>query len=300
MVASANNARHHNSQQEEPNMYELTLSGNTLDHYIAQINQYELLDRETERELAIRYREENDLEAAQRLVCANLRFVVKIAHEYRAYGLKLLDLIQEGNIGLMKAVKKFNPERNNRLISYAVWWIRAYIHNFIINSWSMVKIGTTQARRKLFFKLKQTQDQLQRDTGEITDEAVAEHLHVHADEVREMTTRLSGDQSLDVELIEGEGHTWLDKLASTDSDQEHLLIEYEEERKRESSVEQALSTLKPREQEIVRARILAESPATLQQLAERFSISRERVRQIEKRALERLRAYMETSMADNS
>ncbi|MFW6387593.1 MAG: sigma-70 family RNA polymerase sigma factor, partial [Thermodesulfobacteriota bacterium] len=164
-------------------MYELTLSGNTLDHYIAQINQYELLDRETERELAIRYREENDLEAAQRLVCANLRFVVKIAHEYRAYGLKLLDLIQEGNIGLMKAVKKFNPERNNRLISYAVWWIRAYIHNFIINSWSMVKIGTTQARRKLFFKLKQTQDQLQRDTGEITDEAVAEHLHVHADEV---------------------------------------------------------------------------------------------------------------------
>jgi len=280
-------------------MYELTLSGNTLDHYIAQINQYELLDRETERELAIRYREENDLEAAQRLVCANLRFVVKIAHEYRAYGLKLLDLIQEGNIGLMKAVKKFNPERNNRLISYAVWWIRAYIHNFIINSWSMVKIGTTQARRKLFFKLKQTQDQLQRETGEITDEAVAEHLHVHADEVREMTTRLSGDQSLDIELIEGEGQTWLDKLASTDSDQEHMLIEYEEERKLESSVGQALSTLKPREQEIVRARILAESPATLQQLAERFSISRERVRQIEKRALERLRAYMETSMADN-
>ena len=274
-------------------MYELTLTGNTLDHYIAQINQYKLLDRETEHELALRYREENDLEAAQRLVCSNLRFVVKIAHEYRAYGLKLLDLIQEGNIGLMKAVKKFNPERNNRLISYAVWWIRAYIHNFIINSWSMVKIGTTQARRKLFFKLKQTQDQIQRDTGEISDDAVAEHLHVNAAEVREMTTRLSGDQSLDVEMIEGEGQTWLDRLASPDTDQEHLLIESEEESNRNSTVEQALSTLKPREQEIVRKRILAESPATLQQLAEQFSISRERVRQIEKRALQRLRTSME-------
>jgi RNA polymerase sigma-32 factor len=274
-------------------MYELTLSGNTLDHYIAQINQYELLDRDTERDLAVRYREENDLDAAQRLVCANLRFVVKIAHEYRAYGLKLLDLIQEGNIGLMKAVKKFNPERNNRLISYAVWWIRAYIHNFIINSWSMVKIGTTQARRKLFFKLKQTQDQLERDTGEISDDAVAEHLNVNAAEVREMTTRMGGDQSLDVELVEGEGQTWLDKLASTEVDQEHLLIEYEETNNRHNSVEQALSILKPREQEIIRERILAESPATLQHLAERFEISRERVRQIEKRALERLRTCME-------
>lgn len=279
-------------------MYELTLTGNTLDHYIAQINQYKLLDRETEHELALRYREENDLEAAQRLVCSNLRFVVKIAHEYRAYGLKLLDLIQEGNIGLMKAVKKFNPDRSNRLISYAVWWIRAYIHNFIINSWSMVKIGTTQARRKLFFKLKQTQDQLQRDTGEMSDDAVAEHLHVNAAEVREMTTRLSGDQSLDAELIEGEGQTWLDKLASSDTDQEHRLIEDEEESNRNSAVEHALDTLNPREQEIVRERILAESPATLQKLAEHFSISRERVRQIEKRALERLRTCMETQAAE--
>lgn len=275
-------------------MYQLALTGNTLDHYMAQINQYKLLDREAERELALRYRNENDLDAAQLLVCSNLRFVVKIAHEYRAYGLKLLDLIQEGNIGLMKAVKKFNPERNNRLISYAVWWIRAYIHNFIINSWSLVKIGTTQERRKLFFKLKQTQAQLQRENGEACDDAVAAHLHVNAEEVREMTTRLSGDQSLDVEFIEGEGQTWLDKLASTDSDQERLLIEHEEERNRNSAVKQALSTLNPREQEIVRERILAESPATLQKLAERFSISRERVRQIEKRALERLRACMET------
>lgn len=162
----------------------------------------------------------------------------------------------------------------------------------------MVKIGTTQARRKLFFKLKQTQNQIERDTGEMSDDAVAEYLHVNADEVREMTTRLSGDQSLDVELIEGEGQTWLDRLASSDADQEHLLIESEENDNRTNAVEEALSTLKPREQEIVRERILAESPATLQQLAEHFSISRERVRQIEKRALERLRSCMEPQVAE--
>ena len=279
-------------------MYELALTGNTLDHYVAQINRYELLDRDTERELALRYRNENDLEAAQSLVCANLRFVVKIAHEYRAYGLKMLDLIQEGNIGLMKAVKKFNPERNNRLISYAVWWIRAYIHNFIINSWSMVKIGTTQARRKLFFKLKQAQEQLQRETGEIDDDAIAARLDVNADEVREMTTRLSGDQSLDVEIAEGEGLTWMDKLASTDTDQELLLIESEEQQNRNTAVTTALSTLNEREQNIVRQRILADTPATLQQLAEQYSISRERVRQIEKRALQRLRSHMEPEPAE--
>ncbi|MDD2558906.1 MAG: RNA polymerase sigma factor RpoH [Desulfuromonas sp.] len=279
-------------------MHELTLTANTLDHYMAQINQYKLIDRETERELAIRYRKENDLEAAQSLICANLRFVVKVAHEYRAYGLKLLDLIQEGNIGLMKAVKKFNPEHNNRLISYAVWWIRAYIHNFIINSWSLVKIGTTQARRKLFFKLKQTQELLQRDTGELSDEAVAAHLHVNVNEVREMSARLGGDQSLDVELVEGEGQTWLDRLPSTDSDQEHRLIENQETQNLTDVVRQALKTLNKREQEIIQARILADTPVTLQHLAEHFSISRERVRQIEKRALQRLRACMETDGAE--
>ncbi|MDY0211816.1 MAG: RNA polymerase sigma factor RpoH [Desulfuromonadaceae bacterium] len=279
-------------------MYGLTLTTNTLDHYMAQINQYQLLDRETERELALRYRNKNDLEAAQNLICSNLRFVVKVAHEYRAYGLKLLDLIQEGNIGLMKAVKKFDPARNNRLISYAVWWIRAYIHNFIINSWSMVKIGTTQARRKLFFKLKQTQELLQRDTGELSDEAVAAHLHVNTEEVREMSARLCGDQSLDAELVEGEGQTWLDRLPSPDSDQEHLLIQNQETQNRTRAVELALKTLDAREQEIIQARILADSPVTLQHLAERFSISRERIRQIEKRALQRLRACMEPEGAE--
>lgn len=274
-------------------MHDLTLSGNTLDHYMTQINQYQLLSRKAERTLALRYRNENDLEAAQHLVCANLRFVVKVAHEYRAYGLKLLDLIQEGNIGLMKAVKKFDPERSNRLISYAVWWIRAYIHNFIINSWSMVKIGTTQARRKLFFKLKQTQELLQRNTEELSDEAVAAHLHVNVAEVREMSARLSGDQSLDVELVEGEGQTWLDRLPSTDSDQEHLLIEHQETQNRTKTITQALKNLDKREQEIIHSRILTDTPATLQHLADQFSISRERVRQIEKRALQRLRACME-------
>ncbi len=279
-------------------MSNVTLTGNTLDQYMTQINQYKLLDRETEYALALRYKNENDLAAAQSLICANLRFVVKVAHEYRAYGLKLLDLIQEGNIGLMKAVKKFDPERNNRLISYAVWWIRAYMHNFIINSWSMVKIGTTQARRKLFFKLKQTQELLQHNAGEYSDEAVAEHLHVNTEEVREMSARLSGDHSLDVEMVEGEGQTWLDRLPSTASSQEQLLIENQETQNRTDAVTQALKTLNKREQKIINARILADTPATLQHLAEQLSISRERVRQIEKRALQRLRTYMDPEYAE--
>ncbi|WP_282754602.1 RNA polymerase sigma factor RpoH [Desulfuromonas thiophila] len=277
-------------------MSALTLTSNSLEHYMTQINRYELLDRETEQELALRYRLHNDLQAAQRLVCANLRFVVKIANEYRAYGLKLLDLIQEGNIGLMVAVKKFDPQRNNRLISYAVWWIRAYIHNFIINSWSLVKIGTSQARRKLFFKLRQTREMLQQQ-GETQDSAIARQLDVSTAEVEEMSVRLARDVSLDAELVEGEDICRLDLLESPEQDQEQLLIAQETELNRQQQVRQALAQLSDRERRIVGRRILAEEPCTLQELADQFGVSRERIRQIEKRALERLRTLLQTDLA---
>ena len=151
-------------------MYSLQLpvAPDSFEHYMSQIHRFPLLSREEEQQLALRYRHEGDLEAAHTLICANLRFVVKIANEYRRYGMKLLDLVQEGNIGLMMAVKKFDPQRGIRLISYAVWWIRAYIQNFIIRSWSLVKLGTTQAQNKLFFKLGQARQAMQRLGGRPT------------------------------------------------------------------------------------------------------------------------------------
>jgi len=166
----------------------------TIDRYVAEINKYPLLTREEEVALAERYRKDGDLEAAHQLVVSNLRFVVKIAHEYRGYSLKLLDLIQEGNIGLMMAVKKFDASKGYRLISYAVWWIRAYIQNFIMRSWSLVKLGTTQAQRKLFFKLRSERERADREAGEgetATTKALAGRLEVAETDVVDMEARLA-------------------------------------------------------------------------------------------------------------
>ncbi len=265
----------------------------TLDIYIAQIKQFELLSRDEEYQLATRYREQGSLEAAQRLICANLRFVVKIAHEYRGYGLKLLDLIQEGNIGLMMALRKFEPQRGLKFITYAVWWIRAYINNFIMKNWSLVKIGTTQAQKKLFFKLGQTRRALRRLTGGDEPGDIARELAVREDEVEDMALRMAArDASLDLELTEGNDYTLLDSLADQRDNQEQLLLEHEEAGLLSSRVEEALGQLKPRERHIIRERILRDSPRTLQELAEHYGISRERVRQIEKSALEKLKGRL--------
>jgi RNA polymerase sigma-32 factor len=266
----------------------------SLDHYLARIKQFELLDRDEETALARRYRRDGDLEAAHRLICGNLRFVVKVANEYRGYGMKLLDLIQEGNIGLMMAVKKFDPDRGIRLISYAVWWIRAYIQNYIVKTWSLVKIGTTQAQKKLFFKLKQTQAALLRLTGREDGEEIAQTLDVRTDEVEEMSRRLAArETSLDVELIEGEHFTLMDTLVDDTPDQESRLIEDEHRRRLSSEVHQAFDCLNDRERKIIQERILDESPRTLQELADDFGISRERVRQLEANALSKLRGTLE-------
>jgi RNA polymerase sigma-32 factor len=266
----------------------------TFDHYLAQIARFDLLTREQEYELAVRYRKRGDLEAAHKLICANLRFVVKIAQEYRAYGMKLLDLIQEGNIGLMLAVKKFDPERGIRLITYAVWWIRAYIQSFILRSWSLVKIGTTQAQKKLFYKLGQTREALRRMTGdeaELTE--VARELEVRSEEAEEMALRMAArDASLDIDLTEGEGYSLLDTLADERENQEEQLLQREEEALLSARVQQALERLNERERRIIRERILSEQPATLQELADEWGISRERVRQLEKNALEKVKGAL--------
>lgn len=264
------------------------------DHYLARISHFDLLSREEEYELARRYRRQGDLQAAHRLICANLRFVVKIANEYRAYGMKTLDLIQEGNIGLMMAVKKFDPERGIRLITYAVWWIRAYIQSFIIHSWSLVKIGTTQAQKRLFFKLGQAREAIRQLTdGEDDLHEVAHQLHVRDEDVEEMALRMGGrDASLDLELSEGSDYSLMDTLADERDNQEALLLQHEERSLLSSRVQQALGRLNEREQRIIHDRILSEQPRTLQELADDYGISRERIRQLEKNALDKLKGAL--------
>lgn len=262
----------------------------SFDHYMKQVNRFDLLSPEEELLLARRYRQQGDLQAAHRLTCANLRFVVKVALEYRGYGLRILDLIQEGNIGLMLAVKKYDPERGVRLISYAVWWIRAYIQNFIVRSWSLVKIGTTQAQKKLFFKLNQARNSLRQKTGGESTEQLAQQLEVRDQEIEEMALRLGArDASLDLELAPGEGFTLLDTLADQRDNQETALMQRQESQKDRRQVQRALAMLNPRERQIVQDRFCGETQRTLQELANDYGISRERVRQIEKSALEKLR-----------
>ncbi len=274
----------------------LVLDG--FDHYMAQVKRFDLLSREEEYELAMRYRRHGDLESAQQLICANLRFVVKIALEYRSYGMKLLDLIQEGNIGLMMAVKKFDPERGIRLISYAVWWIRAYINNYIVKTWSLVKIGTTQAQKKLFFKLKQTQAALLRLTGKEDRDELARELEVRNEDVDEMVQRMAArDTSLNAELVEGESSTLLENLADDSDNQETQLLANEQQQMLSSQVQTALSRLNPREKQIIHDRILSDTPRTLQELADDYGISRERIRQLEKNALHKMRDVLKPELS---
>jgi len=271
----------------------LPITTDTLEHYMVQVNRFDLLSTEEEHDLAVRHIQDGNMDAAHRLVCANLRFVVKVANEYRGYGLRLLDLVQEGNVGLMMAVKKFDPSRGTRLITYAVWWIRAYIQNYIMRSWSLVKIGTTQMQKKLFFKLAQTRNALFNQTGSEDVEDIARELDVNQEIVVEMSQRMGRrDASLDVELTEGEGYTLLHTLPDKADNQETLLLADEERRLNVEKTEAALSILNPRELNIIKQRILADPPSTLQDIAEQYGVSRERIRQIEQNALRKLRKAM--------
>jgi RNA polymerase sigma-32 factor len=281
-------------------MNRATGASSTLDQYLREINQVALLTVEEERRLARQFRDEGNKRAGHRLVEANLRFVVKVAFEYRSYGLRMADLIQEGNIGLMKAVQKFDPDKEIRLISYAVWWIRAYIQNHILKSWSLVKIGTTQAQRKLFFSLARTRHEIERLTpgAGLADEGidvalVAKKLRVRPSDVIEMTQRMEGrDLSLDAPVADGTS-THLEFTPSDGDPQDEELARAEEDALLSRRVSEAMGRLDPRERHIVEARIMGEGKETLRDLGHHFGFSRERARQLEIRALEKLRRELE-------
>ncbi|HIJ88980.1 MAG TPA: RNA polymerase sigma factor RpoH [Desulfuromonadales bacterium] len=254
--------------------------------YMNEIRKFPLLSEEDEHRYAVSFFEDKQLAAAHTLITSNLRFVVKVAYEFRHYGLKMLDLIQEGNIGLMMAVRKFNPYKGVRLISYAVWWIKAYIQNHIISSWSLLKIGTTQAQRKLFFKLRQARNALAGTDVETEDAlTAAESLRVSEQEFSEMEQRMQGDCSLNAEIPGSDGATALESLADDRLNQEELLASLQENRNLQQKVAGVVSQLNEKEQYIIAQRITADEPMTLQEIASHFSISRERVRQIEEGAL---------------
>jgi RNA polymerase sigma-32 factor len=269
----------------------------SLELYLSEINRFPLLAVDEEQRLAREYLANRDTRAAHRLVTANLRFVVKVAYEYRSYGFRMADLIQEGNIGLMKAVQKFDPDKGIRLISYAVWWIRAYIQNYILKSWSLVKLGTTQAQRKLFFSLARTRRELDRtsaaqgtDSDGRDSSKVATKLRVKASEVEEMAQRMEGrDLSLDAPMGEDGGASHVDFVASSTPGADAELSGAEEQTMVSGRVGVALGRLDRRERFIIERRVMSEQPMTLKELGEHFGFSRERARQLEIRAKEKLR-----------
>lgn len=265
--------------------------------FISEIERYPVLSREEEKALAVRYYEHKDFEAARRLVVSNLRFVVKIASEYVTYGFPLLDLIQEGAIGLMEAVRRFNPYKGYRLISYAVWWIRARIHDFIMRSWSLVKIGTTQAERKLFQKLGRGKRQLKIVDGEISDEdlkRIADLFGVKEEDVLTMEMRMaSRDFSLDEASNDDETLTYLDSISDHRPNHEDLIESLEMSELAEEGLQKGLKQLSPRERYVIEKRYLGTPSAKLRELSDELEISKERVRQIESQALKKLRRAVE-------
>ena len=272
-------------------MSNLPVVKNSLQSYLVQINQFPLLTQEEEFQLAVTYRKYNDLKSAQKLITSNLRFVVKVAFEYKSYGVKLLDLVQEGNIGLMMAVKKFDPYKGYRFISYAIWWIRAYIQNFIIKSWSLVKIGTTQAQKKLFYKIGKVRKALESEgDSEKKYELLAKNLDVAKSDIIEMEQRMSSrDFSLDAPFDENHELTHLDLLQENSLNQEETLVREEEKEIREREVVNAMKRLNEKEVYVIKNRIMADSPLTLQEIGNHLKLSRERVRQIESEALKKLK-----------
>ncbi len=270
-----------------------------LNRYLAEIRRFPLLSREEEAEIAKRYHRERNPEDAFRLVTANLRLVVKIALEFARASRNVLDLIQEGNVGLMEAVKNFDPYRGIRFPSYAVWWVRAYIYRYLINNWRLVKIGTTQAQRKLFFNLRKESERLEAQGFRPEPKLLAQRMGVKESEVREMQDRMSQSEvSLDQPIGQAEDATLIDVLPDESRNPEEQTAADEWRVFAREKVEQFEATLKDKELEIFRRRLLTEEPATLQEIGEQFGISRERVRQIETRLKNRLRDFIRGKAAD--
>ncbi len=265
-----------------------------LSRYLEEIRRFPMLEPQEEYMLAKRYLEHDDPSAAHRLVTSHLRLVAKIAMGYRGYGLPIGEVISEGNVGLMQAVKKFEPERGFRLATYAMWWIKASIQEYILRSWSLVKMGTTANQKRLFFNLRKVKGKIQAlDDGDLKPDQITEiatRLNVSEAEVVSMNRRLSGDASLNAPIRAGEGESgeWQDWLVDDHESQEQMLIEQDELEHRRSMLNSALDVLNERERRIFEARRLSEEPMTLEELSGEFDISRERVRQIEVRAFEKV------------
>jgi RNA polymerase sigma-32 factor len=284
--------------EPEPVEREPTVEGglvpyDPLQRYLAEIRRYPLLSREEEHRLAVRYKEQHDLDAAYRLVTGNLRLVVMVAREYRRALRTLLDLVQEGNIGLMEALKNFDPYRGVRFPSYAVWWVRAYIIRYIMNNWRLVKLGTTQAQRKLFFNLQKEKDRLEAEGFRVEPKLLAQRLDVKESEVVEMEQRLSGrDLSVDAPVEAGDEASMLDFLPSKDPNTEEEVANAESRELISRKVKEFGDTLTGKDKVIFDARLMAEEPLTLQEIGDKYGISRERVRQIEERIKKKLKTYL--------
>ncbi|MQA64490.1 MAG: RNA polymerase sigma factor RpoH [Alphaproteobacteria bacterium] len=288
---------------KSPSLPVLSPEGN-LSRYLREIRNFPMLEKDEEYILAKRWREHGDSDAAHRLVTSHLRLVAKIAMGYRGYGLPLGELISEGNVGMMQAVKRFDPERGFRLATYAMWWIRASIQEYILHSWSLVKIGTTAAQKKLFFNLRKIKGQMKAiEDGDLPPEKVkqiAERLDVTEDDVITMNRRLAAhDHSLNAPIrSDSDGGEWQDWLADDSDSQETVMGEREEYQQRHQLLTSAMGNLTERERHILTERRLKDEPSTLEDLSQQYGISRERVRQIEARAFEKLQKSMKNAVVD--
>jgi RNA polymerase sigma-32 factor len=271
-----------------------------LSRYLEEIRRFPMLEPQEEYMLAKRWQQHEDTEAAQKLVTSHLRLVARIAMGYRGYGLPIGEVVSEGNVGLMQAVKRFDPDKGFRLATYAMWWIRAAIQEYILRSWSLVKMGTTAAQKKLFFNLRKLKGQLQAfEEGDLRPDQVttiATKLGVPEEDVISMNRRLAGDSSLNSPLrADADSGEWQDWLVDEGTDQESVLVDKEEMDSRRHYLSDAIGTLTPREKRIFEARRLAEDPLTLEELSSEFGVSRERIRQIEVRAFEKVQKAVKRS-----
>jgi RNA polymerase sigma-32 factor len=272
---------------------------NGLTQFLNQVRTIKPLTPERENELAIKFQETGDRAAAHELVVSHLPFVVKIAFQYRHYMIPIQDLIQEGSIGLMKAVKRFDPHKGYRLVSFAVWWIKAYIKNFILKSWNLVKLGTTQAQRKLFFRIGDIGEHADQEKRGRRIKELADELKVKEDDVIEMEARVRAREwSLNETVGEGKDMTSMDLLEDDSSNQESRMIQHESDYALSEATESALSALDARERFIIEKRVMEDETWTLQELGDHFGTSRERVRQLEKRALTKLKARFDPELVE--
>ena len=286
------------------NLPSVDLEG-SLSSYLTQIKKFPMLSAEEEYMLAKSWKDRGDLKSAQKLITSHLRLGAKIAMGYRGYGLSVSEIVSEGNIGLMQAVKKFEPEKGFRLATYAIWWIKASIQEYILRSWSLVKMGTTAAQKKLFFNLKKVKNQISANNmGDLKPEHVNEiskRLNVKKEEVVSMNRRLSGKEKSLNDPIKGEdGTEWLDWIVDHKTDQELKLSQDQEFVEKKKLMDNSMSILNPREKEILTARRLSENIATLEELSKRYKVSRERIRQIETKAFEKLQKAMLNAAKSNN